>query len=529
MNQKLALLTALVTTGGAAASVSAGGITNPGYGSQAQPRAGAFVAKADDPSAIFHNPAGLAKLKGTIVQLGINLINFSQKFQRSGTYDACTDAKCPAAGLPYEGQPYEQIENQAHGAVSLGDFAMVPLLSASSDFGLDLPIVFAAGIFAPGAASADREYAPGYQIEADPNSPPPPGRYDILSQEVAVLFPSVAVAYSLNEKIDIGARVSWGFADLRAETSLWGLRNYEEWEALDVQFTTEATDKFVPAFGFGAMYRPRTDVEFGFNFRSGASIRGKGKGTAASGSATLQEGLDLLEPKTEGPFVCGAGGTLAALTTCLNLDLPMVAAIGGRWIHRDADGSERADLEVDVQWENWSRASDISILVDAKTVTLPGGLPVTKVHHGFKDVFSFRVGGAYKLPVLDDAISVRGGLAYDTETAPNSWTRLDQDGFARTTLGAGLAYDMPGWRFELSGGATLEGTRTVDHGGCNPDINNLGCGGNNRETEIDDRTAPDPAQPISSEDDNTVAQSPFNAGVYEQGYVFLGMGVTAWF
>ncbi len=512
-----------------ASSAHAGGITNPGYGSQAQPRAGAFAAKADDPSAIFHNPAGLAKLKGTIIQLGINLINFSQTFQRSGTYDACTDAKCPAAGLPYTGQPYEKVENQSHGAVSLGNFAVVPLLSVSSDFGLDGPFTFAAGIFAPGAASADREYAPDYQIEADPSQPPPPGRYDILSQEVAVLFPSIAAAYSISDKIDIGARVSWGFADLRAESSLWGLRNYEEWESLDVQFEAKATDRFVPAFGFGALYRPRSDFEFGFNFRSGATINGVGTGPAASGAATLQEGIDVLQPKTSGPFVCAPGGNLAAFSTCLNLKLPMMASLGGRWIHRDADGSERGDVELDVQWENWSNASDVEILVDAVTVTLPGGLPPSVIRHGFKDVFSFRLGGAYRLPILDDALSVRGGLAYDTETAPESWTRLDQDGFARTTIGAGLAYDLDGWRFELSGGAILEGTRTVDHGGCNPDINNLGCELNNEETRFYDRIAPDPAQPISSAEDNTIAQSPFNAGVYEQGYVFMGMGVTASF
>lgn len=529
MNTKLALATIALFTGGAEALVHAGGITNPGYGSQAQPRAGAFVAKADDPSAIFHNPAGLAKLKGTIIQLGVNLINFSQTFQRSGTIDACTDLKCPVAPLPYEGQPYELVENQSHGKIHIGDFAVVPLLSATSDFGLDIPLVFAAGLFAPGAGSADREYAPDYQIEADPNTPPPPGRYDVLSQEVAVLFPSVAAGYSISDKIDIGARVSWGFAELKAETALWGLRNYEEWEALDVQFATEAKDSFVPAFGFGALYRPRNDFEFGFNFRSGSSISAKGTGVAASGSATLQEGLDLLEPKTNGPFVCGAGGNLAALTTCIELDLPMVATIGGRWMLKDDDGSERADLEVDVQWENWSAASDTVILVDARTVTLPEGLPPSGVHHGFKDVFSFRVGGAYKLPIANDALSVRGGLAYDTETAPNSWTRLDQDGFARTTVGAGLAYEIPGWRFEFSGGAIIEGTRTVDHGGCNPDINDLGCELDNQETLIGDRVAPDPAQPLYSEESNTVAQSPFNAGVYEQGYVFLGMGVTAWF
>ena len=154
--------------------------------------AGAFAAKADDPSAIFHNPAGLAKLTGTIIQLGINFVNFSQTFQREGVYDQCTDPKCPDGGLPFAGQPYEKIENQAHGAVSIADFAVVPLISAASDFGLDIPIVFAAGIFAPVSGSPDREYAPDYSIEADPNTPPPPGRYDIIRQEVVVVLPSPA-------------------------------------------------------------------------------------------------------------------------------------------------------------------------------------------------------------------------------------------------------------------------------------------------------------------------------------------------
>ncbi len=531
MKNTLAQLTVALTSVGVAASAHAGGITSPGYGSQAQPRAGAFVAKANDPSAIFHNPAGLAKLKGTIIQLGINLINFSQTFQRAGTIDDCPTgvAMCPVGGLPYAGQPYEKIENLSHGGVSLGDFAVVPLISASSDFGLDLPLVFGAGIFAPGAGSADRDYAPGYQIPSgfDPSgAPPPPGRYDVLSQEVVVIYPSVAAAYSINDKIDVGARVSWGLGELKAETSLWGLRNFEEWEGHDAQFKTEATDGFIPAFGFGAMYRPRSDFEFGLNFRSGSSVRAKGIGSAVQGYAVID---DVLEPKVNGPFACGPGGNAAQFTTCLNLDLPMVATIGGRWIQRDADGSERADVEVDVQWENWSASKDTTILIDARTVTYPLGLPPAKVHHGFVDVFSFRLGGSYTLPVADDALSVRGGVAYDTKTAPVSWTRLDQDGFARTTLGAGLAYDLPKWRFEVSGGAILEGTRTVDHGGCNPTIDDVGCELDNRETDIDDRNAPDPAQPIGDEADNTVAQSPFNAGVYEQGYIVFGVGVTTWF
>lgn len=518
----LASTTALVLGAGHAAH--AGGLGIPGYGSQAQPRAGAFAAKADDPSAIFHNPAGLAKLSGTVLQLGINFVNFSQTFQREGTYDQCTDSKCPEGGLPFAGQPYEKIENQAHGGVSVADFAVVPLISAASDFGLDLPIVFAAGIFAPMSGSPDREYAPGYQLEADPNTPPPPGRYDVIRQEVLVLLPSLAAAYRVNDKLDVGARVSWGFGHIKGETSTWGLRNYEEWEGFDAVIAIDAKDNFIPAFGVGALYRPLDSVELGFNYRSGASIRAKGIAVATSGSGTLIEGLDVLEPRTEAPFVCGPGGTLAGFTACVELALPQVAAIASRWILRDGNGEERADIELDVQWEDWSAASDIVNQVDAKTVTLQA-LPDSVIRHGFKDVFSVRLGGSYTVPVKEHKINVRGGVAYDTEAAPESWTRLDQDGMARTTIGTGLAYELPGWRFEVSGGAVLEGTRTVSHDGCNPDPSNVGCA-NDREVPVADRVAPDPAQPIYSESNQ--AQSPFNAGVYEQGYVFMGMGVTAW-
>lgn len=521
----------VATTAGLALIVTAslahaGGTANPGYGSQAQPRAGAFVAKADDPSAIFHNPAGLAKIKGTVIQIGVNLVNFSQSFTRAGSYDQCTDQQCPAGGLDYAGQPYGKIKNLSHGAAAIGDFAVVPLISAVSDFGLDLPIVFAAGIMTPGMGSADREYAPDYNLSEDPTVPPPPGRYDVIRQEVVVLHPSIAAAYRINDKIDLGARVSWGFAQLKAESALWGMRNYEEWEGMDVDFAADAKDNFVPAFGFGALYRPISSVELGFNYRSASNVRSKGTGSVVGGSAQVG-GItlsDLLQPRTDSPFRCGGGGTIAGFVTCLDLTLPQNATIGGRWILHDGNGGETADVELDVQWENWSNASQIKTRVDAETPT--GTLPPSTIRHGYKDVVSVRLGGSYTLPVGAHKLSIRAGAAYDTETAPTSWTRLDQDGFARTTLGTGVSYEIPGWRFELGGGAILEGKRTVDHGGCNPDIANIGCA-NNEEIPVADRDAPDPVQPLRGQLNQT--QSPFNAGVYEQSYLIFSLGATAWF
>jgi long-chain fatty acid transport protein len=511
-------LTLLVAT---ATPAFAGGVTLPGYGSQAQPRAGAFVAKADDPSAIFHNPAGLAKLKGTVIQIGFNLINYSLKFKRAGTYDNYTN---DGNNLDFAGEEYDWVENSAHGASAIGDFTAVPLLAAATDLGLDLPMMFAAGVFAPGAGSPDREFAEDYDLEANPELPPPPGRYDILSQEAVIIFPSLAAAYRVSDKLQVGARVSWGFGTAKGRSSVWGLRNYEEWEGNDGVFELEASDSFIPAFGAGVMYRPLDSVEIGLNYRSAATAAMKGTGRNSAGSGTLIDGMDAVEPRTEPPYSCGAGGTVSSQIACMDLKLPQVAALGVRYIVPDGKGGERADIELDVQWEDYSAASDVVNKVDAKTPTLQK-LPPGVIRHGFQDVWSIRLGGSYTVDMGDAGkVNLRAGYAHDTPAAPLSWTRLDQDGFAHDVAAAGVGYDLAGWRVEVSGGTVFEAKRVVDHGGCNPTVANPGCSGDGSDTPVRERNAPDPVQPLRGAGNQV--ESPFNAGQYIQSYLFFGFGLS---
>ena len=49
-------------------------------GSKAMGMAGAFTATADDPSAIFNNPAGITQLAGTHVTIGNTFIRNDQKY-----------------------------------------------------------------------------------------------------------------------------------------------------------------------------------------------------------------------------------------------------------------------------------------------------------------------------------------------------------------------------------------------------------------------------------------------------------------
>ena len=134
--------------------------------------------------------------------------------------------------------------------------------------------------------------------------------------------------------------------------------------------------------------------------------------------------------------------------------------------------------------------------------------------HGFQDTFSVRLGGAYKLDVGKDSLTLRGGVSHDTAAAPDGWTRLDKDGKAKTLLSLGAAYDLGRWRFDLGFAYAILPTITV--------VNSP-----NPSPTYDNREQPDPLQP--SMDKNNTIYYPINAGRYESSYLIGSLGVTASF
>ena len=412
----------------APSAANAGGLFLPGYGSQAQPRAGAFTAKADDPTALFHNPAGLAKQHGTAIHLGFNFVDFSQTFQREGTYE--TD---PLGAHAWDGEQFAEVENEATPSQGIGSIAAIPFLAVSTDLGLDTPFRFGAGVFA-GHGYPFRDYGADYTFE-DPNTPPPPARYDIVEQTALIAHFAVAASYSINETLSVGVELVYGIAELEARKHVWAVRNYEEAANADGEVIFDAKDNFVPSFDVGVLWSPMPMLEVGANYRSQSSVRAKGTVRSQLGTAVGIGGTgDMIIP--DGEARCQEGGTVAAVRGCLDVNIPQSATIGARYILRDG-GLERADIEFDVRWEDWSNASDYIGVVDGRSQILGRRLETVVTRHGLKDTFSFRLGGAYNLPLGANLLSFRGGVAHDTAAAPLGFTRLDLDGFARTTLGAG--------------------------------------------------------------------------------------------
>ena len=51
------------------------------HGGRALGQAGAFTARASEPSAVFYNPAGITQLPGLQVQVGLDFANSEDKYQ----------------------------------------------------------------------------------------------------------------------------------------------------------------------------------------------------------------------------------------------------------------------------------------------------------------------------------------------------------------------------------------------------------------------------------------------------------------
>src|SRR2546427_4648410 len=75
----LALLVGLTT------AAFAGGVSFTEQGAAASGKANAFAGEANDPSAIFYNPAGITQLPGTQVMIGTSIVKLDSTFRSSTT------------------------------------------------------------------------------------------------------------------------------------------------------------------------------------------------------------------------------------------------------------------------------------------------------------------------------------------------------------------------------------------------------------------------------------------------------------
>jgi len=420
----------------------AGGMEIPDHGTEALGRGGAFTAKADDPSALHHNVAGLAQQRGTRFLLNANIARSSLAFQRAGTYPGTPGD--PAT--PWAGRSFPRAENQ-------GGLVALPVVAITSDFGLPWA-TFALGTFPPSTIGG-RVY-PLVQDGA-----PSPVRYDSVGGVSSlVLFHTAAAAFHVSDEIDIGAAVHLVQTNIGVRmVSYQTIGNCSDVTREDpgCDARGEAMTKGWSATGsLAVMVRPASGVTLGAQFRGPVYMN-------TSGEAKLSAPTAFAGTKLDDTGVEVAARLPWTLRTGIRKAFGPDAALDHSSRRTQSPPSETGDLELDFIYEAWGSAMNPGPKVMLEQV-LQKRL-IKTVQENYNDTFSVRLGGSMTTDAIADTpVTFRGGFYYDKSATEERFTRLDNDTLDKVAGTIGVGVRVGAVKLDVAYASVFDISRVVKEG-----------------------------------------------------------------
>jgi len=206
-------------------NIFANGFALPDQDAFATARGEAFVATADNPSAIYYNPAGMARLDGD---------NF-----RGGVYGIYLD---PAYSPTNSSKTYHSSDH----------FAAVPHFFYVHSL-KNLPLSFGLGVYAPFGGSMDWPQDTGFREVA-------------ISGSLEYITINPAVAWRVLPSLSIGGGVMVNYADLKMSQGLLAA------QSPFTNFFDFSGGGWSVGYNAGILWQPVKKISFGANFRSSASM-----------------------------------------------------------------------------------------------------------------------------------------------------------------------------------------------------------------------------------------------------------------
>lgn len=400
-----------------AVALAAGGYYSGALGARAAGRSGAFVARADDPTAAFYNPAGLANLEGTVVMLGNRLSHNAYDFTRAATTDWGQEVNGAAPTVSFDpvenGKPWQVLEPVVGVATRLG----------LHDWGFAL-----AAFAAPGTSKED------YPISGSQ-------RYMMVGREAVILDYVASAAWRPAPTLAFGATLAWidvprlDYSLVIDGTPFAGAANPVS-SNLDLLAQTSGSDPFTFNATVGAWWRVAPSFE--------VALAGQVVPAEIVTRSTLR--VTPLDPKM--PQVVLDRDGRPANDVRITLPQPLMARAGGRYRHLHAE-REIFDLELDVEYERWSSVKQFTLDTRGLSATFQGAnvmLGQIAIAKQWSDTVAVRLGGDFA--VIPGRLVVRGGAFYETAVAPASHANVDFAG--GQMLGASLGTSLAVGRFELA-------------------------------------------------------------------------------
>lgn len=383
----LLLLTVLAP---AAAPLSAAGFALFQHGGRGAAQTGAFVARADDPSAVRSNPAGVARLDGVQFAAGL-------------------DFQAPADELDSPGRT-----DRAHHIIQFP----AALYATWKPKDLAVPLAFGLSIDAPFWTITNWDTALF------------PGRFDTIRQETSLFELRPTVAWAIDERWSLGGSLRYvrgGF-----ETSFATLETFNGAQGLvPAEITGEAASQ-VDGLGFdlGVQYSARR-WGLGAVVSSGVSLEGSGD-------------IDYFprDPFTNATAEAAFARRFVSSSASMNFELPPTASVGVWWGFGD-----RLQVEADLVWSGWSALDRTRIGISRNPYASDffGAPPALDRRRDWSDVVSLRLGAEWDLSPM---WSLGGGLAFEPSPVPDATI---EPGFSQgdtTVLAFGASCNLEGLSFD---------------------------------------------------------------------------------
>lgn len=299
------ILAGLVCLGGEA---FAGGLSFSEHGAAATGKANAFAGEANDPSALFYNPAGITQLPGTQVLAGGSVVYLDNTFRSSTTRES--------TGLQDQ-------------------FVLVPHFYITHRFkAWDERLSLGVGVFTPFGIVVD--WPDTWQ-----------GRFDSTNAKLRVTIINPTVAVRATDKLSLAAGVQ--VADVAAEfeqkidigTGESKLRGYDL-TAMPV------------GWNVGVLYRLTDTTSAGLTFRSElkANLRGKADLTGSAAAAVGFSTADFRSGIKLPPVIVGGISTKIIPRWTINADIAWEGWRTLGTLPRDFVGSTVIDSVSQRLWTN---------------------------------------------------------------------------------------------------------------------------------------------------------------------------------
>jgi long-chain fatty acid transport protein len=351
-------------------------------GAKAMAMANAFSAQADDPSALFYNPAGIAFLPGIQVNLGALGILVPQT-EFSGT--------TALSGNPPLGTGSSVVSERAK-----RDIFVAPTLYAS--YSLEsIPLSFGFGVNSiyPLAKSWDDSSVFRNQVQN-------------VSIKPINFQPTVAYRFD-DLKLAVAAGLDITYAMVSLQKSLYSPTvdpsnpapplGAFELGSLGLDGTATGV-----GYNFGIAWRPRPEYRFGIAYRSQITLDVDGD---ANFLATTPTGLGAIGLSSAAVFPYSRARATSRASTTITLPDSLDLAVA--WLP-----TEKLTLEFDATRTGWSCFDKLQFDFKSDQFAAFNNQPDPR---NWQDVWAYKFGAQYALtPQLD----LRAGYSYDVSPVPDA-------------------------------------------------------------------------------------------------------------